>query len=110
MLRTNIFDTYCIINRQDDYVNLAFNNDGNGRDYGIDLTLERYMQGGWHGMVNGSLYKAECRANVAYQTDKAFSEQHDPMGVVDLTISYKITGSIHSRGGIERDGYHAALL
>ena len=151
-------DTYCIINRVDYYVDRALNNDGKGRNYGIDLSLERYMQGGWYGMLNGSLYKAEFQANdgvwynsrydrtfavkvlggkewmlgkrkqnvlsvnakftlqgglrytpadleatkelyfnnhlpdVAYQTDKTFSEQHDPMGVVDLTVSYKIAG------------------
>ena len=151
-------DTYCIINRRDYYVDRALNNDGKGRNYGIDLTLERYMHGGWYGMVNASFYKAEYKAqdgvwrntrynrsyaakilggkewmvgsrkqnvlsvnakftfqggmrytpadlqatkdeyfnhhlpDVAYDDKNAFSKQYDPIGVLDLTVSYKISG------------------
>ncbi|MCD8177579.1 MAG: TonB-dependent receptor [Tannerellaceae bacterium] len=36
-------------------------NNGKGRNYGIDLTLERYLKDGWYGMVTGSLFKSEYR-------------------------------------------------
>ena len=151
-------DTYCIINRRDYYVDRALNNEGKGRNYGIDLTLERDMHGGWYGMLNGSLYKAEYQAqdgvwrntrynrtfstkilggkewlmgrrkqnvlsvnakftlqggmrytpadlqatkeeyfshhlpDVAYDDKNAFSQQYAPIGVLDLTVSYKIAG------------------
>lgn len=149
--------SYSVINRRESYVDRALNNEGKGRNYGIDITLERYMKNGWYGMINGSLFKAEYRdaskrwhdtrynnsymakilggkewlmgkrkqnvlsvnakltlqggnrytpadveaskllfesglPDVEYQDDKAFTEQYDPMVIVDLTVSYKIAG------------------
>lgn len=34
-------------------------NEGKGRNYGIDLTLERYLKDGWYGLFTGSLFKSE---------------------------------------------------
>ena len=61
-VENDINSTYCVINRREYYVDKALNNQGKGRNYGIDVTLERYMSGGWYGSVNGSLYKSEYKA------------------------------------------------
>lgn len=34
-------------------------NRGKGRNYGVDLTLERYLNNGWYSMFTGSLFKSE---------------------------------------------------
>lgn len=34
-------------------------NNGKGRNYGVDITLERYMNNGWYSMFTGSLFKSE---------------------------------------------------
>jgi hypothetical protein len=34
-------------------------NAGKGRNYGVDVTLERYLKNGWYGMFTGSLFKSE---------------------------------------------------
>ena len=61
-VENDINSTYCVLNRREYYVDKALNNEGKGRNYGIDVTLERYMSGGWYGMINGSLYKSEYKA------------------------------------------------
>lgn len=34
-------------------------NEGKGRNYGVDLTLERNLQDGWYSLFTGSLFKSE---------------------------------------------------
>lgn len=34
-------------------------NEGKGRNYGIDVTLERYLKDGWYGLFTGSLFKSK---------------------------------------------------
>ena len=34
-------------------------NSGKGQNYGVDLTLERYLQDGWYSLFTGSLFKSE---------------------------------------------------
>ncbi|NDW08441.1 TonB-dependent receptor [Dysgonomonas sp. 520] len=34
-------------------------NKGKGRNYGVDITLERYLKDGWYGLFTGSLFKSE---------------------------------------------------
>lgn len=53
--------TYCILNRLDYYVDQPLVSKGKGRNYGIDLTLERYLKRGYYWMLNGSIYNSEYR-------------------------------------------------
>lgn len=156
-LPVGLTGSYCTLNRRDFYVDCPLVSRGRGRNYGIDLTLERFMEHGYYYMVNGSLYKAEYRAadgiwrntrynrtyllklmggkewiigakkknvlsvngkftlqggmhhtptdleasrllyeegspDVAYREEEAFSKQYKPMGIVDFTVSYRISG------------------
>ena len=53
--------TYSIINHRNFYQDRALVNEGAGRNYGIDLTLERYLKDGFYGMLTASIFKSEYR-------------------------------------------------
>ena len=52
---------YSIINHRSFFQDRALTNDGAGRNYGIDLTLERYLKDGLYGMLTATLFKSEYR-------------------------------------------------
>ena len=54
--------TYCVVNRENIYVDEPLVNEGNTRNYGADVTLEHYMTRGYFGQANVSLYRSEYRA------------------------------------------------
>ena len=53
--------TYSILNHSSFFQDRALTNDGAGRNYGIDLTLERYLKDGLYGMLTATLFKSEYR-------------------------------------------------
>lgn len=53
--------TYSILNHNMFFQDRALVNDGAGRNYGIDLTLERYLKDGLYGMMTATLFKSEYR-------------------------------------------------
>ena len=53
--------SYSIINEEDIYIDRILKNDGSGRNYGIELTLERYMKAGFYYLVTGSVFKSEYK-------------------------------------------------
>lgn len=53
--------TYSVINHSLFYQDRALVNKGAGRNYGIDLTLERYLKDGLYGMFTATLFKSEYR-------------------------------------------------
>jgi len=53
--------TYSIINHRNFFQDRALVNEGAGRNYGIDLTLERYLKDGFYGMLTASIFKSEFR-------------------------------------------------
>ena len=53
--------TYSVINHNLFYQDRALVNKGAGRNYGIDLTLERYLKEGLYGMFTATLFKSEYR-------------------------------------------------
>lgn len=53
--------TYSIINHNLFYQDRALVNEGAGRNYGIDLTLERYLKDGLYGMLTATFFKSEYR-------------------------------------------------
>ena len=53
--------TYSILNHRNFFQDRALVNEGAGRNYGIDFTLERYLKDGFYGMVTATLFKAEYR-------------------------------------------------
>jgi len=53
--------TYSVINHNLFYQDRALVNEGVGRNYGIDFTLERYLKDGLYGMFTATLFKSEYR-------------------------------------------------
>ena len=53
--------TYSILNHRNFFQDRALVNEGAGRNYGIDLTLERYLKNGLYGMLTATLFKSEYR-------------------------------------------------
>ena len=50
--------SYSVLNRRDFYVEDALVNRGKGRNIGIDLTLERYLNKGLYYMVTASIFNS----------------------------------------------------
>lgn len=48
-------------------------NSGAGRNYGLELTLERYLSQGWHGLITGSLFQSEYRGGDGVWRDTRFN-------------------------------------
>ena len=53
--------TYSIVNHNLFYQDRALVNEGAGRNYGIDFTLEHYLKSGLYGMFTATLFKSEYR-------------------------------------------------
>ena len=53
--------TYSILNHNQFFQDRILVNEGAGRNYGIDLTLERYLKDGLYGMFTATLFKSEYR-------------------------------------------------
>ena len=53
--------TYSILNHRKFFQDRALVNEGAGRNYGIDFTLERYLKDGFYGMITATLFKSEYR-------------------------------------------------
>lgn len=74
--------TYCVTNRYFFYTDEPLVNKGNTRNYGGDITLEHYMNRGFFGQTNFSLYKSEYRG-----VDKVWRNQ-----LYDRGFMFKILG------------------
>ena len=53
--------TYSILNHNPFYQDRPLVNEGAGRNYGIDFTLERYLKDGLYGMLTATVFKSEYR-------------------------------------------------
>ncbi len=53
--------TFSIINQKEWYLNTALVNDGKGKNYGIDITLERYLADGYYYMFTGSVFNSRYK-------------------------------------------------
>ena len=56
--------TFSLLNLQDDwFINDTFVNNGKGRNYGIDFTLEQYMSRGFYFLFTTSLFQSEYKGD-----------------------------------------------
>lgn len=72
--------SFSLINQQDNwFYDGKLENSGLGRNYGIDLTFEKYLSEGYYYMVTGSLFNSEYRGgdnvwrNTRYDRNFAFN-------------------------------------
>lgn len=54
--------SFSIINYEQFYLDRILKNEGKGRNYGIDITLEQYIRNGFYYMITGSFFKSEYKA------------------------------------------------
>jgi hypothetical protein len=55
--------SYSLLNQQQDLADRVLENTGKGKNYGIDLTLEKDFAANYYFMVTGSLYKAKYQGS-----------------------------------------------
>lgn len=69
--------SFSIINQQDIYLDRILENNGAGKNYGVDITFEQYMKKGFYYMLTGSLFKSKYKGgdNIWRNTryDRGFS-------------------------------------
>lgn len=54
--------SYSVLNLDNDwFFDDGLVNKGKGRNYGIEITLERYLSNGWYGLLTGSVFESEYR-------------------------------------------------
>lgn len=54
---------FSILNSLDFIVDKDLDPEGAGRNYGVDITLERYLHKGWFGMITSSFFSSKFRAS-----------------------------------------------
>jgi Carboxypeptidase regulatory-like domain len=54
---------YSLINLRDEVRYTRLTNEGTGRNYGIELTVERFLQQGFYFLLSSSLYRSEYRGS-----------------------------------------------
>lgn len=54
--------SFSIINQQNDwFFNEQLQNNGNGKNYGVDITFEKYLSQGYYYMITGSLFNSKYK-------------------------------------------------
>lgn len=64
---------FSLINSSESYINYALVNQGTGRNYGLELTLERYFHQGFYYMSTLSLYQSLYTASDGVERGSAFN-------------------------------------
>ncbi len=65
--------TFASLNLSDSYVNRFLVNDGTGRNYGLEFTLERFLHNGFYYMSTLSLYESRYTAKDGIERKTAFN-------------------------------------
>lgn len=71
--KSNSFST---LNLGSDYVMTVpyhMNNSGSGSNYGVELTLEKFLSKGWYFLITGSLYESKYKGSDGVERNTAFS-------------------------------------
>lgn len=74
--------SYSILNRRMGYTEDALVNKGKGRNYGIDITLEKYMTRGMYYMVTASVFNSEYRGGDGVWYDTRFNRNYIINGLI----------------------------
>ncbi|MFY0672749.1 MAG: TonB-dependent receptor [Bacteroidia bacterium] len=72
-VRNHENSSYSTINAYDSYTDFELINDGTGRNYGLELTIERYFSEGFYYMFTGSLYESKYTAKDKIERNTAWN-------------------------------------
>ncbi|MFU8859321.1 MAG: hypothetical protein ACNA8K_02755 [Cyclonatronaceae bacterium] len=68
--------SFSVLNlEQDWYIRDRLVSTGKGRNYGIDMTLERYFAGGWYGLLSVSVFSSEYRGGDGTWRDTRYNRK-----------------------------------
>jgi hypothetical protein len=65
-----------IINQTDFWLKEPLVNHGKGRNFGLDLTLERYLRNGFYYMINGSVFDSRYRGDDGVWHDTRYNRRY----------------------------------
>jgi hypothetical protein len=82
---------FSMLNSMDGFVDINLVSEGNGRNYGIDLTFERYFDNDFYFLTSGSVFKSEYKTNTLAWRDGRFAGNYTFNAVAgkDFTLSNK---------------------
>src|SRR4030095_12831253 len=66
-------NTVCTLNLEDSYTNDVFVNKGKGRNYGIEISLEKYLSNRFYLMFSNSLYQSKYTAADGIERNTRFN-------------------------------------
>lgn len=75
-ISTNPTNTFCIINQEDGYTLEKLENKGLGRNYGVELTYERYLHRNLYYLLSGSVFDSKYRASNGNWYNTRFSTNY----------------------------------
>jgi hypothetical protein len=67
---------FSLLNRSEGYTTRALVNDGTGKNYGVELTMERYLHNGLYYMSTVSLFRSLYTANDGIERKSAFDNNY----------------------------------
>lgn len=71
---TNVGErSFSAINSYEGYTNIKLSNEGTGRNYGIEMTLEKSFTEGYFFMINGSLYESKYKGVDGIERNTVFN-------------------------------------
>lgn len=68
--------SFSVLNRKDFYVEDALVNKGKGRNFGIDVTLEKYLSKGFYYMITASLFDSKYQGGDGIWRDTRFNRNY----------------------------------
>ncbi len=68
--------SYSILNESAGFINKPLTNGGKGRNYGIELTLERFFNNNFYYLMTGSLFDSKYTAKDGIERDTRFNAQY----------------------------------
>ncbi|MDL2247567.1 TonB-dependent receptor [Bacteroides sp. OttesenSCG-928-J23] len=74
--------SYSVLNRSTFYVEDALVNKGNGRNFGIDVTFEKYMTKGFYYMVTASVFDSKYKGGDGVWNNTKFNRNYIINGLV----------------------------
>ncbi len=72
-VENDITSSYSILNAVDGLTNRALVNEGTGKNYGVELTLERYFNKNYYFLLTGSLYQSKYKALDGIERNNRFN-------------------------------------
>ncbi len=65
--------TFSLLNVESEYVTIPLQNNGTGRNYGIELSLERYLRDNYYYTFSTSLYQSKYKASDGIERNTRFN-------------------------------------